>query len=145
MKFIHSFIRSSIHPPTHLPTYLTTSYVCMYVCMYVCVCVCVCVCMYVCMHACIHLHTYILNLLARITNSSSAFRIRPSVPLPIRIIRYYGSYSQLAHFSSVARPLPTEANTNTEETRTDIHTSSGNRTYDPSLWALDRRTTVFGD
>jgi hypothetical protein len=32
----------------------------------------------------------------------------------------------------VANPLPTQDNTNTHETRTDIHISSGIRTQDPS-------------
>jgi hypothetical protein len=33
----------------------------------------------------------------------------------------------------VEMPVPTEENTNTEETRTDIHTSSGIRNHDPSV------------
>jgi hypothetical protein len=36
--------------------------------------------------------------------------------------------------SPVTRLLPTEDNTNTEETRTDIHASSGIRSHDPSVW-----------
>jgi hypothetical protein len=32
----------------------------------------------------------------------------------------------------VSRPLSTQDNTNTEETETDIHVSSGIRTHDPS-------------
>jgi hypothetical protein len=39
--------------------------------------------------------------------------------------------------SPVARPLPSQSNTNTEETRTHIHASSGIRTHDPSVWAGD--------
>jgi hypothetical protein len=37
--------------------------------------------------------------------------------------------------SPVARPLPTQDNTNTEEKRTDIHASSGIRTHDSSVCA----------
>jgi hypothetical protein len=37
--------------------------------------------------------------------------------------------------SLAARPLPTQDNINTEETRPDIRTSSGIRTHDPSVWA----------
>jgi hypothetical protein len=35
----------------------------------------------------------------------------------------------------VARPLPTQNNTNTEEKRKDIHASSGIRTHDPIVGA----------
>jgi hypothetical protein len=35
--------------------------------------------------------------------------------------------------SAVARPLPKQDNTNTEETYTDIHTSNWIRTYDRSV------------
>jgi hypothetical protein len=35
----------------------------------------------------------------------------------------------------VAKPLPAENNTNPQETRTDINTSNGIRTHDPSVWA----------
>jgi hypothetical protein len=37
--------------------------------------------------------------------------------------------------SPVVRPLPAQDHTNTEETRTDIHASSGIRTHDPSVRA----------
>jgi hypothetical protein len=33
----------------------------------------------------------------------------------------------------VTRPLPTQGNTNTEETQTDMHASSGIRTHDPRI------------
>jgi hypothetical protein len=33
----------------------------------------------------------------------------------------------------VARPLPTEGNTNTEKTQTHINTSSGIRTHNPNV------------
>jgi hypothetical protein len=35
--------------------------------------------------------------------------------------------------SPVARPLPTQEDTNTEETRTDVYASSGIQTHDPSV------------
>jgi hypothetical protein len=35
----------------------------------------------------------------------------------------------------VARPLPTQDNTNTEEMRTDRHASNGIPTHDPRIWA----------
>jgi hypothetical protein len=35
--------------------------------------------------------------------------------------------------SPVARPLPTQDNTNIEEARIDIHASSAIRTHDPSV------------
>jgi hypothetical protein len=50
----------------------------------------------------------------------------------------------------VERPLPTQANTNTEETQTNIYASSGIRTHDPSVsagktvHALDSAATVMG-
>jgi hypothetical protein len=51
--------------------------------------------------------------------------------------------------SPVARPLPTQNNTNIEETRTDIHASSGIRTHGLSVWAgediSDREATVIGE
>jgi hypothetical protein len=37
----------------------------------------------------------------------------------------------------VARPLPTQDNTNTEETHTDIDALSGIRTHDPSVRASE--------
>jgi hypothetical protein len=55
----------------------------------------------------------------------------------------------------VARPLPTQDSTNTEETHTDIHASSGIRNHDPSVLAgedssclrprghCDRRTGMY--
>jgi hypothetical protein len=39
--------------------------------------------------------------------------------------------------SPVVRPLPTQGNTNTGDTRTDIHTLSVSRTHDPSVRARD--------
>jgi hypothetical protein len=38
----------------------------------------------------------------------------------------------------------TQGNTDTEKTHTDIHASSGFRTHDPIVWALDRAATVIG-
>jgi hypothetical protein len=60
--------------------------------------------------------------------------------LPSELIRIYGSYGQLAgHFGRVIRPvmrpLATQDNTNTGETRTEMHASSGTWTYDLSVWA----------
>jgi hypothetical protein len=52
--------------------------------------------------------------------------------------------------SPVVRPLPTQDNTNTEETRTDIRASSGIRIHDPNVWAgetfhaLDSAAIVIG-
>jgi hypothetical protein len=72
---------------------------------------------------------------------------------PSELIWYYGYYRQSVGLlgrviSPVARPLPTQDNTNTEETRTDIHASSGIRTYDPvfervkTFDSLDHATAV---
>jgi hypothetical protein len=50
----------------------------------------------------------------------------------------YGSYRQLVWpLGPVAKPLPIQDNSNTEETQTYIHASSGIRTYDPSVWAAE--------
>jgi hypothetical protein len=67
-------------------------------------------------------------------SSSSAFRIRPSVLFSSKINLNYESCSQLVGLPT-ARTLLTQDNTNTEETRTDIHASSGIRTHDPSVRA----------
>jgi hypothetical protein len=40
--------------------------------------------------------------------------------------------------SPVARQLPTQDNTNTEEKRTDTHASSGIRTHGPSVCSGER-------
>jgi hypothetical protein len=63
----------------------------------------------------------------------------PSGLFPSELTWNYRSYRQLVGFlgrgiSSVERPLPTQDNTDTEETRTDIHASSGSRNHDPSVW-----------
>jgi hypothetical protein len=52
----------------------------------------------------------------------------------------YGSYRQSVRLlgrgiSPVARPLPTQGNINTQETRTDSHAPSGIRTHDSSVRA----------
>jgi hypothetical protein len=48
--------------------------------------------------------------------------------------------------SPVVKPLPTQDNTNTDETRTDIHVSSEIRTQDPTVLDLiDSMTPWTGD
>jgi hypothetical protein len=73
---------------------------------------------------------------------SYSFRVRPSVLFPSQLIWNYGSYRQSVGLlgraiSPVARPLPTQDNTNTEDTRTDIYASSGIRTHDSSVRASE--------
>jgi hypothetical protein len=75
-----------------------------------------------------------------LSSSSTNFRIRPSGLSPIRINPELGSYRQSIGLlgqviSPVARPLPTQDNRNTEETRTDIHDLSRIRTHERSVWA----------
>jgi hypothetical protein len=88
-----------------------------------------------------------------LTRVFSTFRIRSSGLFPSELIWYYGYYRQavalLGRVSSpIARPLPTQDNTNTEEMRTDIHASSRIRTHDPvfervkTFDALDHVTAV---
>jgi hypothetical protein len=58
------------------------------------------------------------------------------VCFPSELTWNYGSYRLLGRvISPVIRPLPTQDNINTEETRTDIHALNGIRTHDPSVWA----------
>jgi hypothetical protein len=76
----------------------------------------------------------------RFTSSSSSFSSPSSSGFPSKLIWSCGSYRQLVGFfgrgiSLVARPLPTQGNRNTAQTRTDTHASSGIRTHDPSVWA----------
>jgi hypothetical protein len=78
--------------------------------------------------------------LINVVSSSSAFRIKPSGLFPSELIWNCASYRQLVGLlgrviSPVARPLPIQDSTNTEETRTDIYASSGIRTHDPSVSA----------
>jgi hypothetical protein len=66
------------------------------------------------------------------------FVLGPLASFPPELICNYGSYKQLVGLlgrviGPVTRPLPTQDNTNTEETRTDIHASSRIRTHDPSV------------
>jgi hypothetical protein len=66
------------------------------------------------------------------------FVLGPLVYFPSELMWNCGSYRQLVGLlgrmiSPVARPLPTQDNTNTEETRTDIHASTGIRTHDHSV------------
>jgi hypothetical protein len=68
------------------------------------------------------------------------FVLGPPVCFPSELIWSCGSYSQLVRFlgwviSPVARLLPTQDNTSTEETHTDIHASSEILTHDPSVRA----------
>jgi hypothetical protein len=68
------------------------------------------------------------------------FVLGPLDSFPSELIWNYGSYRQLVGLlrrviSPVARPLPTQDNTDTEETRTDIHASSGIRSHEPSVSA----------
>jgi hypothetical protein len=67
------------------------------------------------------------------------FVLGPLACFPSELIWNYDSYRQSVGLlgrviSPVARPLPTQDNTNTEETRTNIHASSEIRTHDPSVW-----------
>jgi hypothetical protein len=71
-----------------------------------------------------------------------SFAIGPLACFPSEAVWNYGSYRQLVGLlgrviSPVARLLPTQDNTNTEETQTDMHTSSGIRTHDPSVRASE--------
>jgi hypothetical protein len=66
------------------------------------------------------------------------FVLGPLDCIPSELIWNYGTYRQLVGFlgrviSSVARPLPTRDNKNTEETRAHIYALSGIRTHDPSV------------
>jgi hypothetical protein len=68
------------------------------------------------------------------------FLLGPTACSTSELIRNYRSCRQLVGFlgrviSPVARLLLTQENTNTEETRTDFHASSGIRTHDPSVRA----------
>jgi hypothetical protein len=77
-------------------------------------------------------------------SSSSSFRVRPTGLFPIRInLPNCGSYRQVIGLlgrliSPIAKPLPTQNNINTEETRTFMprvgfepmtHCSSGQRQF----------------
>jgi hypothetical protein len=58
------------------------------------------------------------------------FVLGPPFCFPSELIRNYGSYRESVGLlgrviSLVGRPPPTQDNGNTEETRTDIHASSG--------------------
>jgi hypothetical protein len=71
---------------------------------------------------------------------SSTLRIRPSGLFSSDLICNYRCYRHLVLplgwvISPIARPLPAQYNTNTEETRADIHASSGIRTNDSTLRA----------
>jgi hypothetical protein len=73
------------------------------------------------------------------SSSYSNFCIKPSGPFPIRInleLQRVGRTPWTVD-QPVARPLPTQDNTYTEETLTDIHASSGIRTHDPSVRASE--------
>jgi hypothetical protein len=68
--------------------------------------------------------------------------LAPLTWFPSELIWKYGSYKQSVELlrqgiSPVAMSLPTQDNTNTGETRTDMHVSNGIRTHDPSIWAGD--------
>jgi hypothetical protein len=81
----------------------------------------------------ISVYFYLLLLLLR-------FVLGPLACLPSELIWNHGSYRQLVGLfgrviSPVARPLPTQDNTNTGERRRDIHASSRIRTHDPSVRA----------
>jgi hypothetical protein len=70
--------------------------------------------------------------------SSSTFHISPLACFPSELIWTYGFYRQLVGLlgwvtNPVTRPLPTQDNTHTEETLTDIHALSGIRTHDPGV------------
>jgi hypothetical protein len=70
---------------------------------------------------------------------SSAFHISSSGLFPTEFLWKYGSYRQSVGLlgwviSRVARPLPTQDNTITEETWTHINASSGTRTRDSRVW-----------
>jgi hypothetical protein len=61
-----------------------------------------------------------------------------ALSFPSEVIWIYGSYGQPIGIlgwviSSVAEPLPTQDNTNTEETQTEIHASSVIQTHDSSV------------
>jgi hypothetical protein len=61
--------------------------------------------------------------------------IRPSGLFPFRINLSYGTVGRTPWTGGqpTTRPLPTQDNTNTEETRTDINALGGIRTHDPSV------------
>jgi hypothetical protein len=66
------------------------------------------------------------------------FALVPVACLPSELISNYGAYRQSVGLlgrgiSPVARPIPTQEDTNTEEMRTDIDASSGMRTHNPSV------------
>jgi hypothetical protein len=84
--------------------------------------------------------TYGKSLLVHLLLLLLPFVLGPLACFPSELIWNYGSYRQLKGLlrrgiSPVARPLPTQDNINTEESRTDIHASSEVRTHDPSVWA----------
>jgi hypothetical protein len=83
-------------------------------------------------------HHYTLIFRTNVSYSHSTFRITSSGPFPIRNICKYGPYRQSVGLleggiSPTARPLPTEGNMNTEETRRNTHASSGIRTHHHSV------------
>jgi hypothetical protein len=58
----------------------------------------------------------------------------PLACFPSELMLNYGSYREFGRvMSPVARPLPTQGNTNTEGTLTVTHASSGIRTHDSSV------------
>jgi hypothetical protein len=85
-----------------------------------------------------YLHMQIINDCRRIRVFLLSFALGPVARLPPELIRKYEAYTHLIgplgqEISPAAKPLPTQEETNTKETRTDIHASSGMRTHDPSV------------
>jgi hypothetical protein len=79
---------------------------------------------------------------------SSTFCISSSGLFPIRINLNYESYIQSAGLlwwviNPIARPLPTQDNTNTEETRIHIHASSWG--FEPMILVFERAKTYTSD